>query len=90
MKRTNCPNCGAPITGIKCEYCGTLFYDFAEISDKHPKYLRLDFNGKKIWGKARMQSAEYIYSHDSLMIVNIQFAMIPDENGNLITYQEEE
>mgnify|MGYP004657774481 CR=1 FL=1 len=21
----NCPNCGAPITGTKCEYCGTVF-----------------------------------------------------------------
>lgn len=29
MKRsklmTNCPNCGAVITGDKCEYCGTYF-----------------------------------------------------------------
>ena len=24
-KRTNCPNCGAPITEMKCEYCGTDF-----------------------------------------------------------------
>lgn len=22
---TNCPNCGAPITGRRCEYCGTVF-----------------------------------------------------------------
>lgn len=22
---TNCPNCGAPITGRQCEYCGTMF-----------------------------------------------------------------
>ena len=21
----NCPNCGAPITGNVCEYCGTVF-----------------------------------------------------------------
>ncbi len=21
--KTNCPNCGAPITGSVCEYCGT-------------------------------------------------------------------
>lgn len=21
----NCPNCGAPITGLLCEYCGTVF-----------------------------------------------------------------
>lgn len=25
QKMTNCPNCGAPITGEKCEYCGTVF-----------------------------------------------------------------
>lgn len=23
MKPTNCPNCGAPLKGGKCEYCGT-------------------------------------------------------------------
>ena len=22
---TNCPNCGAPITGPQCEYCDTMF-----------------------------------------------------------------
>ena len=22
---SNCPNCGAPITGLECEYCGTSF-----------------------------------------------------------------
>ena len=24
-RTTNCPNCGAMITGMKCEYCGTDF-----------------------------------------------------------------
>ena len=24
MSAASCPNCGAPITGPKCEYCGTL------------------------------------------------------------------
>lgn len=23
---TNCPNCGAPIDGYKCEYCGTTLH----------------------------------------------------------------
>ena len=27
MNKTNCPNCGAPITGPKCEYCDTIFID---------------------------------------------------------------
>ena len=25
MKDYNCPNCGAPINGDVCEYCGTVF-----------------------------------------------------------------
>ena len=25
MSRTNCPNCGAPVRGAECEYCGTYF-----------------------------------------------------------------
>lgn len=29
---TNCPNCGAPISGIKCEYCGTAFLNLVDIS----------------------------------------------------------
>ena len=30
--QTNCPNCGAPITSHKCEYCGTVFDQNAEDS----------------------------------------------------------
>lgn len=22
---SNCPNCGAPVRGARCEYCGTVF-----------------------------------------------------------------
>ena len=25
MADSNCPNCGAPITGSECPYCGTRF-----------------------------------------------------------------
>ena len=28
---TNCPNCGAPIDGDKCPYCGTRFINIAEL-----------------------------------------------------------
>lgn len=27
---TNCPNCGAPLAGGRCEYCGTLSPDAEE------------------------------------------------------------
>ena len=26
---TNCPNCGAPVSGSVCEYCGTKFREDA-------------------------------------------------------------
>lgn len=32
-KYLNCPNCGAVITGKKCEYCGTVFDSTEEKSD---------------------------------------------------------
>lgn len=37
----NCPNCGAPIAGLKCEYCGTQFFDIADIEVNKPGYLRM-------------------------------------------------
>ena len=43
MSRTNCPNCGAPITpNAKCEYCGTYFFDIAHIPFHEPFYLSLN------------------------------------------------
>lgn len=27
FEHTNCPNCGAAITGDKCEFCGTIFHN---------------------------------------------------------------
>ena len=51
--RLNCSNCGAPITGAKCEYCGTMFYDFANIDiNGKAGYLRLRYNDKIILVKA--------------------------------------
>ena len=37
----NCPNCGAPVTGGRCEYCGTLFLDFGALSMDEPTYMRI-------------------------------------------------
>lgn len=35
---TNCPNCGAPITSCRCEYCGTVFHFRDE--QEETKWLR--------------------------------------------------
>ena len=36
----NCPNCGAPISGDRCEYCGTQFIDCTTIRRDKPFYLK--------------------------------------------------
>ena len=46
-----CPNCGAPIRGDKCEYCGTRFYDFATIDLNEPCLVRIRVNNHIIQGK---------------------------------------
>lgn len=36
----NCPNCGAPITGERCAYCGSVFYDWACIDADKPFFIK--------------------------------------------------
>jgi hypothetical protein len=42
--KLNCPNCGAPLDGDKCAFCGTTFYDFSSIEDGKPCYMRIRTN----------------------------------------------
>ena len=43
----NCPNCGAPISGDRCEYCGTQFIDCTTIQPDKRFYLKFSPDGKK-------------------------------------------
>ena len=38
----NCPNCGALITGDKCEYCGTIFQRNTNFNNLDNTYYRLN------------------------------------------------
>lgn len=40
-RKTNCPNCGYPIGGYKCEYCGTQIHDFTNFKDGKESFFRL-------------------------------------------------
>lgn len=40
MNSYNCPNCGAIITTDVCQYCGTVFLDFAAIQANKPSYIK--------------------------------------------------
>ena len=44
--KLNCPNCGAPIRDVECPYCGTLFYDFANLELGKKSYIRMKIDGK--------------------------------------------
>lgn len=54
-KQLNCPNCGAPITGINCEYCGTQFIDFAVIDMDRPFYIRVKQGNHLMTCKAKVK-----------------------------------
>lgn len=36
---TNCPNCGAPLVGGRCEYCGTLSPESEEKIQEHRRQM---------------------------------------------------
>lgn len=44
-EKFNCPNCGAAITGAKCEYCGTLF-EKEPAAQKEPDTVTLYTDGE--------------------------------------------
>lgn len=48
---TNCPNCGSPISGVKCEYCGTAFFDLVDITVGEKCIVRLRYGGSIITGE---------------------------------------
>lgn len=44
---TNCPNCNAPIDPyrVKCEYCGTMYFDWATwLQDGQPCFINYGFD----------------------------------------------
>lgn len=55
-EKTNCPNCGAPISGIKCEYCGTQFFDLADFELYKPGFLRMRIGDKVLLCKMAPRS----------------------------------
>lgn len=46
-RRTNCINCGAPLTGTKCHYCGTE-YHLDDLGRLKEYYVKLEIFGRKM------------------------------------------
>lgn len=68
--RLNCPNCGAPITGSKCGYCGSVFLDFLnlDMDSGAPTFVRIRFNDKVYIFKARPTSIDIHEYFDDLCL----------------------
>lgn len=54
----NCPNCGAPITGEYCPYCGSVFYDWAALDVDEPKRIKLELEKKLLEAKIESLNAQ--------------------------------
>lgn len=61
---TNCPNCGAPITGPVCEYCGTRHWGYQSGSAGSPVESMLSHGvitpneARRILGMAELYDAK--------------------------------
>ena len=79
----NCPNCGAPIDPykVKCEYCGTMYFDLATwLKDGEPCFINYSFNK----GILTMQAIPHLESIE----VNSEPTYIMTEYGtHLIAYR---
>lgn len=97
MEKLNCPNCGAPITGDKCEYCGTIFYDFANINIGDVSYIRMKHRDVLQIFRAVVTNVEIEYSTDNCVYfdnipmaisghetIRIEMEPIPDDRGILL------
>lgn len=66
MEKKNCPNCGQPITGEKCEYCGTVFIDWAVIDMNTPVFIKFRHKGKIMRAKCIMSELSLRYDTPTL------------------------
>ena len=67
MSNFNCPNCGAPISGDRCEYCGTQFIDCTTLRPDKAFYLKYSPDGKKtIVAKVILESARHEIEHNDI------------------------
>lgn len=64
MNKTNCPNCGAPITGLECAYCGTRLEDILRMASGKPVMISFEMDGKEYTVKFLLNSLTMRYDTD--------------------------
>lgn len=73
--RLNCPNCGAPIVNGKCDYCGAIFLDFANINVGDLTYLNVRINDKILFLKTVTNSVTLNMSSESCPVLEANFTI---------------
>lgn len=94
---TNCPNCGAPLNGVQCGFCGTYMYNVADLSAEKPTFIRLNLGGN--WVMLRVLVTEFdlqnnmdpmsFYADDMVITsvsrpewtLHMDMHVVPDEQG---------
>lgn len=60
MERTNCPNCGAPLTGCRCEYCGTVDTSAEKQMREYIQQLRGEIDNLMFTDQIRRQVNHFV------------------------------
>lgn len=71
-RQYKCPVCGAPVDGDKCEYCGCVIYDFANIDFDNPSYIRLKLGSNYMTVKAIAVDSNISNYSDTVDITDIR------------------
>ncbi len=100
--KTNCPNCGAPITDTKCPYCGTIHYDFANIKVGDISLIRLKLGDSLHTFKAVVNELsitsdpteswdvdDYKVSTNPSLNLDISMTLVQDVSGVLVVSYKE-
>lgn len=83
-RATNCPNCGAPIEGAKCPYCGTLLLDFADIEMDQPSFVRIKVGGNIMMLRVIPRSLDISYDEQPILYAdNVPFRIVSPPSGKI-------
>ena len=76
IRPISCPNCGGTVEGSRCPYCGSVFWDVADLEVGKPAWLRFRYNDRTIVCKAIPKSfdihyndPEYLYADNRLYMM---------------------
>ena len=78
IRPISCPNCGGTVVGSKCPYCGSVFWDVADLEIGKPAWIRLKHKDKIFIYKAIPEniSITSIYGSRPTMDISMEFHAI--------------